>query len=228
MAGGSSPQPVMLRGIAVQHEVDPVLHLMQPNGSGWKSVAFNDEWELDVNAGSVSALAPSLQLPDKYGNDAGMLVYLNPGTYSAHLSSSAGQGLAVMGVDTVADAALFNMSGRAYLGGGVNDLFAGFVVRGSGMLPVMLRGIALDAGVNPVLTVLERDTSGWRAVAVNDDWKTDNNAAAIRALPFHLQLPDRNKNDAGLLLELPAGVYGLYLTSAWKPGLAVIGVDALE
>ena len=229
---GSSTRQIMLRGIAVQNGVDPLLTLLKrnSNGTAWDSVAVNDEWENDVNAGSVDSLSEHLRLPDTYGNDAGALLHLEAGVYTAQLSSNAEAGLEVVGVDAVGDAGpiLMNISTRAYISGGENDVFAGFVITGSGSLTAMLRGIAVADGVDPSLTLLKYNGSTWDTVAVNDEWENDANAAAVNALPVNLRLPDTYGNDAGILLDLSAGVYTAQLSSSSGPGLAVVGVDVVE
>ena len=227
---GSGTRQVMLRGIAAQSEVDPLLSVLEYNGAAWDYLTVNGEWENDVNACSANSLPESLRLPDNYDNDAGVLLDLAAGVYSVQLSSDAGAGLEVVGVDAVGNTGpvLMNISTRAYLSGGVNDIFAGFVITGGGSLTVMLRGISLDDGVDPLLTLLKHNGSTWDTVAVNDEWENDANATAVTALPENLHLPDTYGNDAGILLDLSAGVYTVQLSSTSGPGLAVVGVDAVE
>jgi uncharacterized protein YkwD len=227
---GTNTQQIMLRGIAAASGIDPALVLLKRNGTAWESVAANDEWEQDISANNIRALAANLRLPDSYGNDAGMLLHLGSGVYSAQLSSRSHSGLAVVGVDALSDAGavLTNISTRAYISGGQNDAFAGFIISGSGTLKVMLRGIAAASGVNPKITLLRRNGTAWEAVDNNDDWEDHISASAIRALASNLQLPDGYDGyDAGMLLNLPAGVYSLQLSSISGSGLAVVGVDAV-
>ena len=215
--------------MAATSGVNPALGLLKHNGTGWDFLAANDEWELDPNAGGVSALPSHLRLPDTHGNDAGMLLSLGAGVYTAQLSSNGGTGLEVVGVDAVGTSGpvLTNIGTRAYVSGGQNDAFAGFIVSGSGTLRVMLRGIAVDSGVNPSLLLLKYNGTDWDILKSNDEWELDSNAAAVGALPSHLRLPDTYGNDAGMLLDLGAGVYSVQLSSTSGPGLVMVGVDVV-
>ncbi len=124
---------------------------------------------------------------------------------------------------------LTNISTRAYLAGGVNDAFAGFVVSGDGSMQVMLRGMAVEDGVDPRLDLYQRNNSGtWDFLASNDEWETAINATEVSALPQSLQLTDRNQNDAGILIDLQPGVYSLVLSSNGEAGQGVVGVDATD
>lgn len=227
---GSGRRQVMLRGIAVDDGTDPALTLLKYNGSAWEAVAFNDDWRSGPDADAVRALPTHLQLPDTYGNDSGLLYDLETGAYSVQLTSNGAPGLEVVGVDAVgtAQAALVNLSTRAHVGGGAQDAFAGFALVGAGSRWVMLRGIAVDPGVDPVVTLLRHNGSGWEPLASNDAWQDHPNAAAVGLLPKHLQLPDTYGNDAGMLMQLKAGVYSAQLSSNGAPGQAVIGVDAVD
>ena len=228
---GDGAQSVMLRGIAVEGSgINPALTLSKRNGTLWETIATNDEWEYDSNMSSVNALPSHLQLPDIYGNDAGMLRDLGGGVYTVQLDSYGNSGLGVVGIDAVNDSGpnLINISTRAYISGGENDAFAGFVIKGNGTLKVMLRGIAVDSGVNPHLELRKRNGSSWDYVESNDEWESQWNSTVVNTLPTHLQLPDEYDNDAGMLLDLPAGVYSLQLSSTGSPGSAVVGIDAVQ
>lgn len=228
---GTGTQQVMLRGIGAANGVDPVLTLLKRNGAAWEQLGSNDEWELDPNADGVRVLPPNLHLPDAYGNDAGMLLNLEAGVYTAQLGSNGGPGLEVIGVDAINQfgPTLTNISTRAYVSGGANDAFAGFVVSGGNCtVQVMLRGIAVDSGVNPLLTLLKRNGTQWDMLESNDEWDLHANAADVGALPVNLKLPDTYGNDAGMLLNLEPGVYSVQLGSSGSPGLAVVGVDIIK
>ena len=232
VVSGTGTQQVMLRGIAVDSGTDPNLTLLKFNGATWESVAVNDEWEADSNAGDVGNLPSALQLPDTFNNDAGLLLHLDPGVYSAQLSSNGSAGLMTVGVDAVdtasANPKLVNISTRAYVSGGQNDAFAAFVISGSGSLKVMLRGIAVDSGTDPSITLLKFNGATWDTVDSNDEWELHRSASGISALATALQLPDNFGNDAGMLLDLSAGVYSVQLSSAADSGLMAVGVDEVE
>lgn len=121
---------------------------------------------------------------------------------------------------------LINISARAAVSGGAYDVFGGFAITGSGTKKILVRGIAVDPGVNPTILVLNSATKA--QVGSNDEWELASNAAEMRALPAQYKLPDRNGNDAALLLALPAGTYDVVLSSTGASGLTVVGVDAIE
>ena len=121
---------------------------------------------------------------------------------------------------------LTNISTRANINGGLNDIFAGFIISGSGMQQVIIRGIAVDAGVDTGLTLFKLNDNNWDIIAENNEWREETNASEISNLAINLQLPDRNNNDAGILINLEPGIYSVQLSSFDGFGLAVIGVDA--
>lgn len=227
---GSGTQQVLMRGIAVDTQVDPYLSLFKFNSGNWNTIATNNEWKSHASANTIRNLAGRYQLPDRQGNDAGMLLSLGEGVYTAQLSSIASSGAEVIGVDAIDDSgpSLMNISTRAYISGGSNDIFAGFVIAGSGSLRVLLRGIAVDNTVDPVLTLSKYDNGSWVYVTANNEWESSSSAAAISALSSSLQLPDRYNNDAGILIDLTAGTYSLQLGSASGTGSGVLGVDAIQ
>ncbi len=229
---GSGTQQVIIRGIAVAENVDPAITLLKRNGSNWDFIAENDEWEDASNADMFSGLKANLQLPDRNGNDAGLLIDLEPGIYSAQLSSVTNSGLALIGVDVTHTESdnpkLINISTRAYISGGVNDIFAGFAISGNNSQQMMIRGIAVDDTVDPALTLFKLNGGSWEVILTNDEWEDDSNAIAVTTLASNLQLPDRNNNDAGILMDLEPGVYSVQLSSNDSAGVALIGVDTIE
>ncbi len=233
MIEGSGTQSVLMRGIASSagNGVDPNLSLLKLTNGQWQNLGQNNEWEADNNAAGINSLASNLRLPDRNNNDAGMLRDLSSGVYSVVLSSNANHGLATVGVDALSDsqAKLVNISTRAYISGNANDAYAGFIITGTGTLQVLLRGIAAETGngVDPTISLLKFNNGQWQTLERNDEWENGTQAVAIRGLASNLQLPDRNANDAALLLNLAAGTYTLVLSSNGAAGLAVVGVDVI-
>ena len=226
---GTGTQQVIIRGIAVDGEVDPSIILFKRNGTTWDIIAKNDNWTENSN---INLLATHLQLPNKNGNDAGLLMDLEAGIYSLQLSSLGNNGLAIVGIDVVDTTSnnpkLINISTRSHIDDGKNYAIAGFIITGSETQQVIIRGIAIDAEVNPAFLLLKRTGNIWTEIAVNDKWENDNNADAVTDLASHLQLPDRNGNDAGLLIDLEPGVYTVQMGFNDGAGLAVVGVDVIE
>ena len=119
---------------------------------------------------------------------------------------------------------LINISTRAYISGGENDAFAGFVIAGNTPKKVMIRGISVDSNVDPKILVLDHLTK--TEMGRNDNWETNVNAAKIKQLPIHLQLP--NTRDAGLLIDLNPGTYDVVLSSTVFSGLAIVSIDEVS
>jgi hypothetical protein len=139
---------------------------------------------------------------------------------------------------TVGDAAavgrLINLSARASIGAGANNLVAGFVVGGAGtdgsVKKILLRAIgpglaALGVpGVlaDPELTVANANTGA--IVAANDNWGGDANVATVAAQVGAFPLANPAGLDAALITSLPSGGYTANLSG---PG-ATTGVALLE
>jgi len=214
---GSGTQKIIIRALSLEAGVDPKLTVHQyPSG---ELLASNDNWQSDPRVAEIPA---HLVLPNPI--DAGVLLDLSVGAYTAILSSEGAKGLGLISVDEVepnGTTKLTNISTRASIQGGANDVIAGFIITGSGSQKVMIRGLALEAGVNPKLT-LQKYPSG-EPVASNDNWQTDSRASEI---PEHMKL--QSPTDAGLLLDLPVGAYTAILSSVGANGLGLIGVDAIN
>jgi uncharacterized repeat protein (TIGR02543 family) len=214
---GSGTQKVLIRGWNLESGVNPTL-TVQKSPSG-ELVATNDNWQADSRAPEIPAhLALSNPI------DAGLLLDLPTGAYTATLSSIGTPGLGLIGVDEVEPsdtAKLINLSSRAPVQGGANDIIAGFVISGIGQQKVMIRGWGIEAGVDPILTLNLYPSGAF--IASNNNWQTDSKATEI---PEHLKLPKRT--DAGLLLDLPVGTYTVTLGSVGAKGLGLVGVDIVE
>ncbi len=116
---------------------------------------------------------------------------------------------------------LTNISTRATIQGGVNDVIAGFIISGTGSQKVVIRGSGLEDGVNPKITV-HKFPSG-DVVASNDDWQVQT--APNSAIPDQFATEPTN---AALLLTLPAGAYTAIMSSVGAKGLGLIEVNAID
>jgi hypothetical protein len=183
IVSGTGTQQVLLRGFRLEAGVDPKL-LVQKYPSG-EFVAANDDWAEDSRASEVSALPAHLQFTN--ANEAGLLLDLPAGAYTAILSSGNANGLGLIGVDAINDPSgvkLTNISTRAPIRGGAYDVIAGFILSGTGSQQVMIRGFGLESGVDPFLLVQTFPDA--TDVASNDNWQTGPNTSGIAALPAHL------------------------------------------
>lgn len=221
---GTGTQKVIIRGLSLDVGIDPNL-LIQTYPEG-KTIADNNNWQSSTRANEIATLPKNLRLNNP--TDAGLLLDLSVGAYTVILSSLGTKGLGLIGVDAIESssdtAKLINISSRAPIQGGANDVIAGFIITGTGMQKVILRGFAIETGVNPKLT-LHKYPSG-ELVASNDNWQTDSRASEVATLPAHLKL--KNPTDAGLLLDLPVGAYTVILSSVGTKGLGLVGIDAID
>jgi len=210
---------VMFRGFGIDSGVDTTLVVNQyPTGEVIKT---NDNWQTDSRSNEVPS---DLKLPKP--TDAGLLLDLLPGAYTVTLVSKGNAGMGLIGVDDIntknisQEGQLTNISSLYPIGGETN-ISAGFIITGTGIQTVMVRGFGIDVGVDATLTVNKFPTG--EVIKTNNDWQTDSRANEI---PTNLKLP--KPTDAGLLLDLLPGAYTVTLASNGASGKGLIGVDAVD
>lgn len=219
---GTAPKKVIIRGISVDEGVDP--NILVLNHFSKAEMGQNNDWQTNANADEIEALASNLQLRDT--KDAALLLNLNPGVYDVVLSSSGTAGLALVSVDDLQTGVgkIINISTRANISGGRNDVFAGFVIGGETQKRVIIRGIGVDEGVDPAILILDHTSKA--EIGQNNNWQDNANAHEIESLASNLQL--RHATDAGLLLDMEPGVYDVVLSSGGSSGLALVSVDEVS
>ncbi len=136
--------------------------------------------------------------------------------------------------DALAVGRLVNLSARASVGAGANNLVAGFVIGGAGTdgsaKKILLRSIGPGLAAfgvpgllaDPSLTVANANTGA--IIAANDNWGGDANVATVAAQVGAFPLANPAGLDAALVTSLPAGGYTANLSG---PG-ATTGVALLE
>jgi uncharacterized repeat protein (TIGR02543 family) len=203
---------------------NPTLTLVR--SSDQAIVGSNNDWQSDPNAPQLQAegFGPS------HPSEAGMLVTLPPGAYTAIVQGfGGGTGVAVVGVYEVdhPETPLANISTRARVGTGNDVVIGGFVVQGSGpqTLAIVATGPSLAShGIasplaNPTLTLVR--SSDQTVVATNDDWQTDPNASQLQAAGF----APPNALESGLYVTLQPGAYTAIVSGVGGgTGIAVVGV----
>ncbi|MDM8558218.1 hypothetical protein [Candidatus Parabeggiatoa sp. HSG14] len=117
---------------------------------------------------------------------------------------------------------LINISTRASVLGGANDVISGFIISGTGSQKVILRGWGLAVGVDVALNVQKYPSGDF--VANNNNWQSQT-APGI-AIPAQWTMPQ--VTDSALLLTLPAGAYTATLSAGITKGMGLIGVDAID
>jgi hypothetical protein len=109
---------------------------------------------------------------------------------------------------TPANLQLVNISGRSLVQTGDNVAIAGFIVQGSGLKRVIVRGIgpSLSSGGKPVSGALQdpilelRDASG--GTATNDNWRTSQESEIQQT-----GLAPSDDRESAIVASLPAGNY---------------------
>jgi sugar lactone lactonase YvrE len=225
-----STETVLIRGVGpslAQFGISgalayPVLTLFNSSG---EQIGTNESWYDNSNAPQiVAAEATTGAFPLKYSStDAGLLVSLPPGSYTAEVSATADftgvvntPGVALAEVYEVSNtgAQLVNISTRAYVGTGSNVEIAGIVVTGTAPANVLIRAVGpglTQFGVSGVLaqpTLTVTDSSG-NTIATNTGWSSGSNAASIAAAAassgaFALT---SGSADCAVLLTLQPGSY---------------------
>ena len=232
---GTGEKAVLIRAMRAASispaDYDLRLDLMRrENDNSWASVLSNDNWQDGLNAATIEALPPNLQL--RHALDAGILTMLPPGVYTSMAQPNGPSGIGVLGVEDLDDPAtsttqLVNFSGRCGVDEGLSNAVLGFVVEGSGTLNLALRGM-IAVGLShpdfdPAMDLYQISNAAPALIDSNDN----DGTAVFGALQPHLQL--RGSRDAGLLSGLPAGVYTLNLYPATGiPGVGVLGVDIVK
>ena len=230
---GSQPREMLLRAVGpglVSFDVDnaltdPRIKLLR----GQSIIASNDDWSAADNADDISAAMDRTgAFPiDPSGNDAALLLDLQPDLYTAIVEGATDSGVALVEIyDASQDLTdqtqrLANLSTRGLVGSGDDTLILGFFVTGNAPKRILARGVGpilADFGIDtplsdPMLTIYQGNTQ----LAQNDDWGSGPNTAqelinaadSINAISL-----ETGASDAAILITLAPGAYTLHVTSA--------------
>lgn len=245
--GGSGSLPVLIRASGpalVPFGVpgtlpDPQLQLFDHSGvaipgdinGGW---AGNSQVEADANA------VGAFPWTNTSSHDAALDLSLATSSYTAQVAGESGDtGVALMEVYDATAAAnyasapshLTNLSARVFVGSNSNALFAGFVIKGSTAMTVLIRasGPALQGfGVpgtlpDPTLT-LEYQSSG-AIIASNAGWGGDAEISSTAKAVGGFAWTNPASLDSALLITLPPGNYtALVAGASGDAGVALVEV----
>ena len=207
--------------------VNPVLQLVR--SSDQATIATNDDWQSAPNAGDVvaSGFAPSEPA------ESAILMTLGPGAYTAILSgvgNATGVGIVEVFEVDAPNAAVQNISTRAFVQTGNDVMIGGFVIDGTSPQLVVVRargpslapfGIA-NALSNPRLQLVR--ASDQAEVAANDDWQSAANSADLEARG----LQPSDALEAAILITLQPGAYTAIVTgTAGGTGVGIVEVFKL-
>ncbi len=190
-------------------------------------LATGNDWGSGTSAAAIvstSVRIGAFALPAA-SRDAALLLNLEPGAYTAIVSSqTGGSGVALVEVyDATAGAIpnaerIINISTRASVGTGDATLIAGFIINGTVPKRVLIRGVGpaltqfgvAGALARPQLTVF----SGGATVAQNAGWSTSPDAAAITTASAQVGAFAfaTASQDAAVILYLQPGAYSAHVT----------------
>jgi len=240
---GPVPKRMLIRGIGpafsafgVQNPLpDPKLALFSAAGALLAEVDNVPVNPMQAEIAAETARVGGFPLAAS-ARDAPMLVTLDPGGYTVHLTNvgPAAEGVALIEVyDCSADASrLVNVSTRTRVASGEEVLISGITVDAGAPKKLLIRaaGPALsEFGVDGVIEDPELrivSMSEDKVVAANDDWEAGGAAAleiaAMRTGAFAFK---RGSRDAALLITLPPGGYSAIVSGRnGASGVALVEV----
>jgi sugar lactone lactonase YvrE len=212
-------------------------------GTSTVSATFRQATASDMSAVGAFALSSG-------SADSGLVVSLTPGNYTVELSgvsSSTGIGLVELYEMSTSDPAILtDISTRALVGTGGNQLFAGFVVTGSVPATVLVRGIGPALGGYGVSGVLAQPTVGVydstsTLIASNTGWGNKPVAGSSTVSATYRQATAADMTqvgafsltagsaDSALVLTLPPGTYSAIISGTGSTtGVALAEVYQIE
>jgi hypothetical protein len=221
----------------------PSLTLNRALGGANVVVAQNNHWQSNQVeiAGLIAQVGatPLSDSTDPAQGDAGIVVTLNPGVYSAVVGpdpASANQD--GIGLIEIYDASpgdgsrLVNISSRGRIEGGARQMFVGVVVSGTGQTRLMIRGTGpalKDMGIaqhlaDPSQALYQSVNGSQTILANNDDWWNSAEAAQAAELAATLgAFPlGATSNDSVVLKLFSPGVYSTIIAPKnGVPGIAL-------
>ena len=194
--------------------------------SGPNQIAFNDNWQSADNQATLAAsgFAPGNPL------EAAIYTTLAPGAYTAivtGIGDTAGVGIVEVFEIDHPEIPLINISTRGQVLTGNDVMIGGFIIQGTNPQTVVVRALGPSlaaAGIttplaNPMLQLF----SGSTQIAVNDNWQSDPQAAALQASGFAPSDP----KEAAMLITLNPGAYTAVITGVGSTtGVAIFEVFA--
>lgn len=209
---------------------DPIVTLNNASGT---PLTQNDDWANPAFYASPQAPVIALGLTPLGRTESILLRRFEQGAFTAVVGGFDNGDGPEVGVALVelydleigTEATLLNVSTRGRVGTGPKVLIGGFAIAGPGNKAVIVRALGPSltaAGVvgalgNPTVTVFN---SLGTALATNDDWQTDPNAATIVAKGLAPTIP----TESALFLTLPPGSY----TAVVRGVLGTIGTALVE
>ncbi len=214
------------------------------NGKG-EPLATNASWEASPDSAALAKTVAEIgAFPFQAGNaDAGILITLEPGAYTAHTNGVDGtSGLTIVEVydaDPLANetSRAINLSTRGIVGSGANKLILGFIINGASSKRVLIRAAGPALGAAPyhlpgtlARPQLELYNSRNLLRATAGEWGLEANADEIRGVAQAVgafALPDGSA-DAAMLVTLLPGAWTVQVGGAENTtGLVIAEVYVL-
>jgi hypothetical protein len=238
---GSSPQSLLIRAVGPSlagHGVTGALAQTRLVIYRGQTKIAESQDPTGPGVANASQRVGAFALPSG-SHDAALFVTLEPGNYSAHVTSPSGAtGVVLVEVYEAAEGALsstsprlINLSTRGRVETGDAILIAGIVVTGDAPKRLLLRAVGpglTPFGVGGVLNdPLLRLYRGDTIVAENDDWANALEVSAAAATVGAFALEGTSK-DAALLVTLEPGSYSAHVSGRHgSTGLALVEVYEL-
>jgi hypothetical protein len=197
---------------------DQATQALMGENTGWKT---HPSWRL----------LQSLQVAPAQDNEAGMLLTLWPGSYTAVVSDDTnanGVGIVeAFDIDNLTESKLVNLSTRGTVGTGENQMIAGIIVNNVPRTVVIrtqgpgLTKYGVSNVVNDTLLTLVAQSDG-HTVATNDDWQTDSRNARLGTDLAAFAPTDAR--EAALVVTLAPGAYTALVSAKGTPGVGIVEV----
>jgi hypothetical protein len=238
--GTSGEKPLFLRAVGpslsafgvTNFSTDPVATLATDSSI----VAVNDNWAGNPDVIRIGAQVGAFPLANTASRDAALVVTRPSGPQTLQITGTAGTALAEIydATPTTAFLAttprLVNVSARALVATGTNELIAGVVVGGATSRTVLIRAIGPSLSLfgvtgdlaNPRLEIYRAGSS--TPIAENDDWGGGAvlTTAMVRVGAFALPPTSR---DAAVLATFAPGAYTARVTgAAGTSGVALVDI----
>ena len=241
---GSSPRRVLIRGLGKSLEQrglsgvleDPRLAIYDIEG---QEVARVDDWKQEDNGEEIEQVSLSVgAAPLAEPNESAILVTLDPGLYTAHLSGQdGGTGIGLVEVFDASsesiETRLVNISTRVKAAAGDQVAIGGFVITGEDPKRVLIRALGpeltkrqvSDPMPDPYMVLY--DSSG--PVAANDDWESEFTFKMREAFTqVGASQLDEESKDAAMVRELQPGLYTVIVNDFnYTSGIVLIEIFEL-
>ncbi len=201
---GTQAKKVIVRAIGPSLPVsgvlaDPILELHDSNDL---TIATNDNWQDSPDRQAIidSTLPPSDDM------ESAIIMTLDPAAYTAvvrGVGDTTGVGLVeIYDLDSTVDSKLANISTRGFVQTEDNAMIGGVIILGVNPITTLVRAIGPSLPMSDALQdpTLELHDSDGATIAVNDNWRSDQEADIIAT-----SIPPSNDAESAILATLVPG-----------------------